>query len=214
MVLGFDKSEQILDKESPNTEICFIEYLKLLETEIFDNLSQSSFENMNLSNSDLEQVHHNCWMLFVKLKKEPQTNQNAARRLPEDDCYLLWRVFNFLAEEDENGIPLLPLRLHVEEAEILLNCFVEMTGHVALLSEIKPFLKGYSDGFVSFDQLEMAIVDKFSKNVKDSVLKKNIKDLFEKYIGDTLMKVCRSTNIPSYSLLAHLFLLSRFNIRI
>jgi len=187
--LGFDKSEEILNRDATTTDLEFEEYIKIVEQEIFDKLSNSTMEMLNLSDNDLEEIHRNCWLLFLQLKKEPKgSKENLSRTFPENVSYKLWRIFNFLAEEDDRGMPIRPLQLHQEEASHVLNEFVESTGQVTLLSQIDEQLNSFTEP-LSFQQFELLFTNKYAKNVGESCLKSATDSLFQKYIGDTLMKV-------------------------
>ncbi|XP_060076030.1 differentially expressed in FDCP 6 homolog [Ylistrum balloti] len=189
LVLSMDKAEEILNKENSTNDLSYLEFIKILEEEVFRKVDNNTLEKLNLTDNDLEEVHRNCWVLYFKVKKEPKGSMENLKALPEEACYKLWRVYNFLAEEDEEGMPLLPVQIHVDEAKQIVESFVESTSQVTLLAKIDDIIKSYSmqDG-MSFQTFETMIVNRFTTDLTDVAIKQATKELFQQYISDTIIK--------------------------
>lgn len=190
LVLSMDKTEEILNKDTSTNDLSYLEYIKILEEEIFNKVDNTTLENLNLTDDDLEEVHRNCWVLYFKVKKEPKGSMENIKSLPEEACYKLWRVYNFLTEEDEDGMPILPVHIHTDEAKIIIESFVGSTGQVTLLAKVDDAISSYSmgDAKMSFQTFETMIVNRFTTDLTDTVVKQATKELFQQYISDTIMK--------------------------
>ncbi|XP_021365945.1 differentially expressed in FDCP 6 homolog isoform X2 [Mizuhopecten yessoensis] len=189
LVLSMDKAEEILSKENSTNDLSYLEFIKILEEELFSKVDNATLEKLNLTDNDLEEVHRNCWVLYFKVKKEPKGSMENLKALPEEACYKLWRVYNFLSEEDESGMPLLPVKIHVDEAKHVIETFVGSTGQVTLLAKIDDAIHSYSlqDG-MSFQTFETMIVNRFTSDLTDLAIKQATKELFQQYISDTIIK--------------------------
>ncbi|XP_033748503.1 differentially expressed in FDCP 6 homolog isoform X2 [Pecten maximus] len=188
-VLSMEKAEEILNKENSTNDLSYLEFIKILEEEVFSKVDNNTLEKLNLTDNDLEEVHRNCWVLYFKVKKEPKGSMENLKALPEEACYKLWRVYNFLAEEDDEGMPLLPIQIHAEEAKHIVESFVGSTGQVTLLAKIDDAINSYSlHDEMSFQTFENMIVNRFTTDLTDTAIKQATKELFQQYVSDTMIK--------------------------
>lgn len=182
--LGFETAEEILEEENAHDSLDFQMYYDILERKIFDRIDKSSEETLKLVHPNFEEIHKVSWALYFNafIKGSDQSNH-----LPEDFVRKLWTIFNLLADDDENGIPLIPPRTDREEIAVLLRAFTLASGQADCESQICIFEQ--EEGTMDFLEFKTFFLNTFAPNFRFQLLLSTLETIYEEFIGDILEKV-------------------------
>ncbi|KAK3084808.1 hypothetical protein FSP39_019379 [Pinctada imbricata] len=181
--LGFETAEEILEEENAHDSLDFQMYYDILERKIFDRIDKSSEETLKLVHPNFEEIHKVSWALYFNafIKGSDQSNH-----LPEDFVRKLWTIFNLLADDDENGIPLIPPRTDREEIAVLLRAFTLASGQADCESQICIFEQ--EEGTMDFLEFKTFFLNTFAPNFRFQLLLSTLETIYEEFIGDILEK--------------------------
>lgn len=179
--LGFDKAEEILNKDDA-VKMDFNTYFEIVKSELIDKQEKPGIQNDVYLGDRLNEIIKSCWT-FCNFDRKHQCKSFTGQH-----CLILWRIYNFLSESDGNGNPTIPVSIDPEEAAVLLQDFIGVTGQRNKESEVKQFLADRQDVPLAFTDF----LNVFEKDYVTSLSNKNISlgldYLYDTYILNILMK--------------------------
>ncbi|XP_041349433.1 switch-associated protein 70-like [Gigantopelta aegis] len=180
-VFGLLKSEEILDSYVENT-LEFSKFFSILKEALLTELAEN--ESSILISSKVDRIQTICWTVCMsKCLKRRNDIAKEKHKFSDDHVFKLWKLFNFLADVDENDNVITPVRIDTEEGEYICSLVCRETG----LCERNRWRKEDDTEtslltFVTFlDRLEMCFVDVAAKELSQA-----IHDIFDDVIFDRL----------------------------
>ena len=182
--LGFEKAEEILNKEESHDPLDFQTYFEMFESNLLNSIDKSSEETLNLANTDFEQVHQLCWSLYYNAYL---TGSQESGHVPEALIRKLWTMFNLLAEDDDRGVPITPPRTDREELCLLLRAFITASGQHDAEMKILEMQDG--EGTLTFKEFQKFFFNNFAPYFRFIVLSRTLDTVYEELVEDVLEKV-------------------------
>ncbi|XP_013390157.1 switch-associated protein 70 isoform X2 [Lingula anatina] len=173
--LGVQRAEQSLDMHQSSTALSFKDFLHIVQSEIFDPLLNSPNE------VDYNKVDEVCWMVCSKkyLKREQAV-------LSDDGVYKLWRVFNFLAECDSEGVPLFPVVMDCDEVAFVFKEYTETVGETWNEKDFETISKEIP--LFNYHQVLNYMESHCAKDQQTSVVSAGLQELYNQFINDVIRK--------------------------
>ena len=194
--LGHKKAEELLNKDDV-TVMTFEDFFQVIKRELLDKIAEPSSEEEIAASAEpssnttkvrtlpdlLHGIVKTCWS-FCSFERE-----NKVSGMTIENCMILWRVFNLLSECEENRKPIVPLRLHPDEVDLLLRQFIDYTGQRNKESVIKDFVdrKSGSD-MVTFTEFINLFEKDFVSSLSRNDISQGLHHLFDRYIMNILAK--------------------------
>lgn len=182
---GVQKAEELLaqkEGEEPHTQeadMDFHTYFRVVQTNILDGEHKRALPS---TTSPFHEAIKTCWKLcnFERTHKFPTFST--------EHCIMLWRLYNFLSETDDDGEPLIPVQLDPEEAVLLFRAFMDVTGQRSKDHLLETFLTDAGEKPVTFCD----VLNVFEKDLVPSLSSKNItvglQAIYGTYIANVMMK--------------------------
>ena len=168
-----------MDNYRSSKNIDFSDFLNYLKLELFGNLPEPKEKNANV---DLSKVDDVCWMLCYRKfvgREKPLLN--------DQDAYRIWRLFNFLAETDQNGAPLYPVIMDSEELALSIEKLLMIIGQ----AYSEEAFQTASEGRQQFDYLQVLHIleSHYLDKLESDIISAAIKEVYDDYVTGVLKKV-------------------------
>ncbi|KAK3600223.1 hypothetical protein CHS0354_003019 [Potamilus streckersoni] len=177
--LGFEKAEEILNSFDAK-EMDFSTFFTILKKEIFDKLSGDANAS-GRTKTNVDEFHRVCFS-FCTFR-----TADTPKNLSDDSMFKLWKVFNFLVDEDEYEEPIYPLRLDREEVQYVLKWFIEITGQVTKVKDVKG-LSEKDKTLYSFEEFLKLFEKEFIGPLSETELSHGMQHIYDGIVLDILKK--------------------------
>ncbi|XP_052245022.1 switch-associated protein 70-like isoform X2 [Dreissena polymorpha] len=178
MKFGINKAEEFLNHDEV-TEMDFSTYFEIVRVKLINDETNTMRDTSHAVQYDAIKI---CWR-FCDFER---THKSVA--VTTEHCFVLWRLFNFLSETDDNEDAIIPVMLHPEEAALVFRGFLDTTGQKAKEHIVESFIRDSADKCVTYSQF----LDLFEKEFIQGLTIKHVSDglnqLSEKYLTNILMK--------------------------
>lgn len=180
--LGLPNAESGLEDYRSGSAITFRDYLYYLQVELFNRLQNSSVNRQSITKINFDKVDEICWMV-CSTRYAVRDN----KKLGDDDTYKLWRLFNFLAEEDDSGELLYPVVIDKEEVEFFIQKFQHIVSssldHTLLTNAIGDSC------FLTFQEFLMLVESTVCQVLDADTVSLAMSELHEEFIIQVVKKV-------------------------
>ncbi|XP_064612432.1 switch-associated protein 70-like [Liolophura sinensis] len=180
--VGIEGMEEQIQEETLILD--FNDYQEFIDNQLFTNLKKTltDTENNVRSSASPESIDQVCWVLCAR-----KYSNRAAAKLNDKDSMLMWKVFNFLAEQGASESQLeLPLRIDVEEVKFVLKRFADFTGNPYEPEKLDAAVGDtLTLDFLSFLQAFETVA---LNNLKPSEISRGVNDVYEELIKEVIKK--------------------------
>ncbi|KAL3857719.1 hypothetical protein ACJMK2_012361 [Sinanodonta woodiana] len=177
--LGFEKAEEILNCFDAK-EMDFSTFFSILKSEIFDKLSTDANAS-GRTKANVDEFHRVCFT-FCTFR-----TADTPKNLSEDSMFKLWKVFNFLVDEYDDEQPIYPLCLDREEVQYVLKWFIEITGQVAKVKDVKGLSENDKTSY-SFQEFLQLFEKEFIGQLSETELSEGMQNIYDGIVLDILKK--------------------------
>ena len=182
-ILGFDSSEQLLDRDGM-TSMDFDTFFDIIKTDLIEKQKSETDATVKPLGERLSDIIRTCWT-YCQYERT-----HKSKVLGSDHCLVLWRLFNFFCETDMDGKIVIPVVLHRDEAAFLCREFIDITGQKnkeKAVSEIADIPDDQSE-CLKFGEFQNLFEKYFLEGLSPSALTYGLTQLYEKFILEILSK--------------------------
>ena len=177
--LGIENLHKSLEEYGSADVLSFEDFIFFLNKELFEPLVESDDCGV-LSSESLKKIDEVCWMICGKhyLDREKKI-------IAEEDVYKLWRVFNTMAELNEDQLLKCPVVMDKEEVLMLHQKFLSYLGSSTQLD--KPDEHNIDTQEFTFEQFLQVM--EHGSEIEPTMASGAVADLYEEYVQEVLRKV-------------------------
>lgn len=180
MKLGHNKAEELLNIDDV-TSMDFTSFFDIVKTKLVDAEKRTEHGNVTFSTC-AKDVIKTCFKLC------DFTRHNKSASFTSEHCLLLWRLFNFLSETDDNGSTVLPVQLDPEEASLIFKEFIEVTGQRNKQNAVVEFDKEHENKLLSFSDFLNLFEKEFIVGLSMKDISQGLKPIYDRYIMNVMEK--------------------------
>ena len=173
--LGIIHAVDTLDQHGDTKTIPFEDYLCYLREQVFSQLPETTEDNGNVN---LDRIDEVCWLVCAK-HYTPITLSDSSK-------YRLWRIFNFLAEVDNEGCVRYPIVVDYEEILLVIQRLLPQLGGTYISTDFEDLSSHVQWTFLEFVSV---IRERCCQGADPDLVAVAIQDLYEEYVLQVIKKV-------------------------
>jgi len=180
MRFNINKAEELLIQDGVTT-MDFHTFYDIVQKKIIDEEKRTA-NGMVTFSACANEVIKTCFKLcdFERTHKSPS--------FTSEHCLLLWRLFNFLSETEENGDTIFPMQLDKNEASMIFKEFIEVTGQRNKENMVVEFLKDNENNLLTFNDFLNFFEKEFIVGLSVKDVTQGLKPIFDRYILNVMEK--------------------------
>ncbi|XP_005108485.1 switch-associated protein 70 [Aplysia californica] len=194
-ILQVDSAETIWDKVTEDN-VTFDDFMDVLSNNLLVGLAKLPEAKNATLKSEIDNL---CWMLCERTyvqrikslnESEAEAERKERREFSSTDRFRLWKIFNFLCEQAEDGSVLTPLRIDVEETERIAVEICKAVGIPVLKPNALERRLSYSEGsfLLDFSEFVSLVAERIGDEEAVNVVGHGISEVSNQIISDVVRK--------------------------
>lgn len=182
-ILGFESSEQLLDKDGM-TSMDFDTYFEIMKKELILKQKTDSDCTLKPLGERLNEVMRTCWT-FCRYERT-----HKSKAMGSDQCLVLWRLFNFFCETNNEGQIVIPVVLHRDEAAFICKEFIEVTGQKNKEKSVNEIanIPDEDSECLKFGDFQNLFEQHLLEGLSPNAVTYGLTELYEKFLLEILAK--------------------------